>query len=108
MTLQPGELVLLRVPFHQTEGGKIRPAVILLDSGDDDFVAAPITSRSRGSDFDVAIQMWKVAGLNVASTIRVDKLSVFAKDQIVRRLGDLAASDRGALKAVLLRAFTWD
>jgi mRNA-degrading endonuclease toxin of MazEF toxin-antitoxin module len=53
MTLRPGEVVLIRIDFHQTPGGKLRPAVVLLDSADDDFVAAPITSRQRVSDFDV-------------------------------------------------------
>src|ERR1017187_4073771 len=40
----PGEVVLIRIEFHQTPGGKLRQAVVLLDAGDDDFVAAPITS----------------------------------------------------------------
>jgi hypothetical protein len=55
MTLQTGEVVLIRIDFHQTPGGKLRPAVVLLDSADDDFVAAPITSRARMSNFDVPI-----------------------------------------------------
>ena len=33
--------------FHQAVGGKVRPAIVLLDAGDDDFVAAPVTSRDR-------------------------------------------------------------
>jgi mRNA interferase MazF len=70
MTLRPGEIVLIRIDFHQATGGKLRPAVVLLDSGDDDFVAAPITSRFRDSDFDVPIHQWREAGLNVVSTIR--------------------------------------
>jgi hypothetical protein len=52
MTLLPGEVVLIRIDFHQTPGGKVRPAVVLLDAGDDDFVAAPITSQPRGTDFE--------------------------------------------------------
>jgi mRNA interferase MazF len=55
---------LIRIDFHQTPGGKLRPAVVLLDAGDDDFVAAPITSRSRVSDFDVLVHGWREAGLN--------------------------------------------
>jgi len=47
MTLRPGEVVLIRIDFHQTPGGKLRPCVVLLDAADDDFVAAPITSRLR-------------------------------------------------------------
>ena len=89
-------------------GGKLRPAVVLLDSADDDFVAAPITSRPRVSNFDVPIQQWRDAGLNAASTIRVHKLTVLAKDEIVRRLGELAGPDQTALKAALRRAFSLD
>jgi hypothetical protein len=64
MTLRPGEVVLIRIDFHQTPGGKLRPAVVLLDSGDDDFVAARITSHLRVSDFDVPIYQWREAGIN--------------------------------------------
>src|ERR1017187_2066152 len=38
MTLRPCEIVLIRIDYHQTSGGKVRPAAVLLDSGDDDFV----------------------------------------------------------------------
>jgi len=108
MTLRPGEVVLLRIDFHQTPGGKLRPAVVLLDSADDDFVAAPITSRLRVSDFDLPIHQWRDAGLNTASMIRVHKLTVLPKDEIVRRLGELATADRTALTGVLRRAFSLD
>lgn len=86
----------------------MRPAVVLLDSADDDFVAAPITSRPRVSNFDVPIHQWRDAGLNAASTIRVHKLTVLAKDEIVRRLGELAGADRTAMREVLRRAFSLD
>ena len=68
----------------------MRHAVVLLDSADDDFIAAPITSSNRVSGFDVPILQWREAGLNTASTIRVHKLTVLAKDEIVRRLGEIA------------------
>ena len=106
MTLRPGEVVLIRIDYHQTPGGKLRPPVVLLDSADDDFVGAPITSRFRVSDFDVPIQQWREAGLNTASTIRVHKLTVLAKDEIVHRLGELVGVDRTALAEVLRRAFS--
>jgi mRNA interferase MazF len=108
MTLRPGELVLIRIDFHQTPGGKLRPAAVILDSGDDDFVAAPITSRFGGSVFDVPIHQWREAGLNTASTIRVHKLTVLAKNEIVRRLGELTVADRTVLAEVLRRAFWMD
>lgn len=44
--------------------------------------------------------------MNTPSTIRVYKLTVLAKDEIVRRLGELAGADRTALTEVLRRAFS--
>ncbi len=58
--------------------------------------------------FDVPIHQWREAGLNTASTIRVHKLTVLAKDEIVRRLGELAEADRIALSDVLRLAFSLD
>lgn len=108
MRLQAGEVILIRMEFHAAAGGKVRPAVVLLDAGDDDFVAAPITSQPRNSEFDLPIQQWRAAGLNVGSTIRVHKLTVLAKGEIVRRLGALAGPDREALISLLRRAFGGD
>jgi len=105
MILKPGEVVLVRIDYPQTPAGKIRPCVVLLDAGDDDFVAAPLTSRSRSSPFDLPIQRWREAGLNVSSTIRVHKLTVLAKTEIVRRVGRLPESDWAELVRVLRRAF---
>jgi mRNA interferase MazF len=94
--------------FESTPGGKLRPAVVLLDSGDDDFVAAPITSQRRVSAFDLPIQQWREAGLNTASTIRIHKLTALPKYHVARRLGELAPPDRDELAKVLRRAFSRD
>ncbi|MBI3664993.1 MAG: hypothetical protein HY236_02010 [Acidobacteria bacterium] len=62
MTLRLGEVVLIRMEFHQAAGVKVRPAAVLLDTGDNDFVAAPITSHARHSEFDLTIAEWRGAG----------------------------------------------
>ena len=108
MKVRPGEVVLIRIGFHQNPGGKVRPVVVLLEAGDDDFVAEPITSRPRISEYDVPVQQWREAGLNTASTIRVHKLTVLAKSEIVRHLGELSGQDRIAVATVLQRAFSLD
>jgi mRNA-degrading endonuclease toxin of MazEF toxin-antitoxin module len=105
MKLQIGDVILLRMEFHQTEGGKVRPAIVLLDAGDADFVAAPVTSRPRLSEYDLPVEEWKEAGLNVPSFIRIHKLTVLPKNGIVRKLGSLTKSDRDALTRILARAF---
>jgi mRNA interferase MazF len=105
MTLQLGEIVLIRMQFHQADGAKVRPAVVLLDAGDDDFVAAPITSRSKISNYDLAIREWAGANLNVPSFARIHKLTVLARVDIVRSVGILSDQDRESLVDVLCRAF---
>jgi hypothetical protein len=47
--------------------------------------------------------------LNIASTIRVHKLTVLAKDEMVRRFGELAAGpDRIAVAEALRQAISLD
>jgi mRNA interferase MazF len=105
MTLQFGDVVLIRMQFHQTTGAKVRPALVLLDAGDEDFVAAPITSHPGRSEYDVDLNDWRIAGLNVESFARVHKLTVLAKTEIVRRLHVISDKDIAAVVHVLCRAF---
>lgn len=105
MKLLVAEVVLIRMQFHQAPGSKIRPALVLLDPGDEDFVAAPITSQPRASEFDLIVVDWQTAGLNVPSMVRVHKLTVLAKADIVRRLGVCSRADGEALAKLLCRIF---
>jgi mRNA interferase MazF len=105
MTLQFGEVVLINVLFHQATGAKVRPALVLLDTGDEDFLAAPVTSRARGTEYDVALKDWQASVLNIASYVRVHKLTVLAKAEVIRRLGTTSAADRDSLHQVLCHAF---
>ncbi|MBL8238688.1 MAG: type II toxin-antitoxin system PemK/MazF family toxin [Bryobacterales bacterium] len=90
--------------FHQTQGSKIRPALVLLDTGDDDFVAAPVT-QTRSSAFDLSLVDWQAAGLNVPSSARIHKLTVLPKSNVVRKLGVCSASDRAGLQVALCKTF---
>ena len=105
MTFQTGDVVLIRIQFHQTQGSKVRPALVLLDTGDDDFLAAPVTSQVRSSEFDLFLVDWQAAGLNVPSSARIHKLTVLPKPDVVRKLGLCSAADRDALHAALCKAF---
>ena len=105
MTLRFGEVVLIRMQFHQAPGSKVRLALVLLDTGDDDLIAAPITSQPRFSDYDLAIENWRAAWLNVASSVRIHKLTALAKAEVVRSLGLVSDADLKSLTDVVCRAF---
>jgi hypothetical protein len=54
MILRRGEIVLIRIDFRQTLGGKVRPALVLLDTGDEDssrlrLYRSPETHHSSSS-----------------------------------------------------------
>jgi mRNA interferase MazF len=108
MALRFGDVVLIAVQFHQAQGSKVRPAVVILDSGDEDFVAAPVTSRPGVAEFDLVVKEWQEAGLNVASTVRLHKIAVLSKANIRRSVGSLAPSDLASIHAKLCRAFCGD
>ncbi len=105
MTLRFGEVILIEMAFHQMAGAKVRPAIVVLDTGDDDFVAIPITSRARQDVWDLPVEKWLEAGLNVASWVRTHKATVQAKRDITRHLGSLASADAERLRALVCRAY---
>ena len=102
MTLyKPGDVVLVKFPFTSGAGSKPRPALVILDTGDDDLLVARITTHSSLASFDVAIIDWRGAGLLAPSNARLHKLATLEKSDIHRTLGHLQATDRQSVAAVL-------
>jgi len=105
MDLLSGDVVLVEVRFHQAPGAKVRPTVVVLDSGDEDFVGAPIATRVRSAEFELNLAGWQGAGLNVPSIARVHKVAVLPKESIRRVLGRLSDDDLAHFSLALCRAF---
>ena len=88
-----GDVVL--VIFYQTDGNrKQRPALVVLDTGDNDIVLAPITTTERKSKGDYKIKNWQQSGLLLDSWVRLAKTSCLSKDDIHKQLGVFSALDR--------------
>ena len=82
------------VLFLQPDGGrKQRPALVILDTGDDDVVLAPITSKERDGRGDDRIKNWGQASLLSTSWVRLAKVACINKEDIVRKLGRLSSGD---------------
>jgi mRNA interferase MazF len=82
-------------------GAKQRPGLVLFDSGDQDLLVARVTTAEGKTDFDVAIENWKEAGLLAPSTVRIHKLATIEKNLVRRKLGWVSASDRERIIALL-------
>lgn len=88
---------MLLFPYTQGVGGKQRPALVLLDAGDDDLVLARVTSQADVSAFDVALKDWQAAGLLLPSWVRLHKLATLEKRLVKRQLGQLTLLDKHAV-----------
>ncbi len=90
---QPGTVVLLTLPFSDAATFKLRPALVLLDIGDDDILVSRITSQMVQTAFDIEILEWQQAGLMRPSVVRLHKVNTVEKSLINRQLGILQPND---------------
>ncbi len=90
---QSGEVLLLALPFADITTSKLRPVLVLLDTGDEDIVVARVTSQISRTVFDVEIVEYEQAGLLRLSVVRLHKVNTIEKRLVNRRLGILTASD---------------
>jgi len=89
----PGEVILVSFPFADATGAKHRPALVLLDTGDDDIVVARVTSQVAQTVLDVELIEWQQAGLLLPSVVRVHKVATLEKRLVERRFGTLTPND---------------
>jgi len=94
-----GDVVL--VVFNQTDGNKKqRPVLVVLDTGDDDVVLAPITTTERKSKGDYKIKNWKQSGLLLESWVRLAKIACLSKSDIHKRLGIFSVGDNKQIVSI--------
>jgi len=87
--------------FYQTdENKKQRPALVVLDVGDDDIILAPITTTERKSKGDYKIKNWSEAGLLLDSWVRLAKIACLGKSNINRRFGTFSTGDKKVIVSV--------
>lgn len=90
---QSGSVILLKLPFSDAVTFKLRPVLVLLDTGDDDVIVARITSQISQTIFDVEIIDWQSAGLMRPSVVRLHKINTVEKRLLERQLGILQPQD---------------
>ncbi len=101
-----GEIVLLSFPFADATRVKRRPALVLLDTGDEDIVVARVTGQIVRGPFDVSLAKWRREGLLLPSVVRVHKVATLEKRLVERRLGVLTVDDLERVRAGIHRLWT--
>ena len=89
-----GEVVLVRYPFSDLSGSKIRPAVVVnAPHTSKDVFILPLTSKTGALlAGEFILKDWSQAGLNVETAV---KRGIYTVHQplIVHRVGKLSGSD---------------
>ena len=87
-----GSVVLVRFPFSDLSEAKLRPALVLADSGRGDWILCQITSNPYADPRAVTLSDadFDVGSLRVTSYARPGKLFTASSSLMVSQVGDLA------------------
>lgn len=96
-----GDIILVGFPHTDMQGISKRLAVVLYDAGDDDILAARITTHNYKTEADHKIIKWADSGLLAESYIRLAKLATIQKSFITLKLGELPSSEKKVVKVIL-------
>jgi mRNA interferase MazF len=89
----PGDILRAEVPFTDAIRRRVRPNLVLIDTGDDDIVVARVTGQEPRDRFDVTVTDLASAGLTARSVVRTHKLTTIEKRAVRRKLGELSRPD---------------
>ncbi len=100
-----GDIVIIGFPYTNMNNAVMRPAVVLVDTGDEDVIVSKITSQKRDIDTDMDITNWQKKGLLRKSYVRLSKIATLNRKDIKKRISSLDEEDIKKAKDVLRKLF---
>ena len=93
------EVVLVRYPFSNLSGSKVRPAVVVNAAHiSHDVIIVPLTSKVSSLLADEFVLLdWKIAGLNVPSATKRGLYTVH-QSLVMKSIGKLSDIDASSLE----------
>ncbi|HYX72453.1 MAG TPA: type II toxin-antitoxin system PemK/MazF family toxin [Nitrososphaera sp.] len=93
------EVILVRYPFSNLIGSKVRPAIVVNDSHtSQDVMIVPLTSKvSPLLAGEFVLADWKTAGLNVPSAAKRGLYTVH-QSLVIKSIGNLSDTDTNSLE----------
>lgn len=79
--------MLIKFPFTDLSGSKLRPAVVLFDSGNDlvvAFITGVLAVKTIG---DISLKRNGTNGLKKDSVLKLSKLATLSKDLVAGKIG---------------------
>jgi mRNA interferase MazF len=96
-----GDVVLIKFPFTDLSGSKLRPAVVLFDSGNYlivAFITGVLAVKSIG---DISLKRNGTNGLKKDSVLKLSKLATLIKDLVAGKIGVFSDEEITEINRVL-------
>lgn len=89
-----GSVVLVRYPFTDLTGAKVRPAIVAsAPHASADLFIVPLTSKTdRLLPGEFVMQAWQAAGLNVPTAVKRGIYTIH-QQMIIKKVGSISAND---------------
>ncbi len=100
-----GDIVIIAFPYTNMNGSIMRPAMVIVDTGDEDIIVSRITSQKRLIETEVEIHNWKDKGLLMQSYVRLSKIATLNRKDIKKKISTLDKSDIKKSKKILKKLF---
>ncbi len=95
--MRKGDVMLMRFPFTDLSGSKLRPAIVLIATASD-LTVCFVTSQLRWQEpTDVLLEPAPMSGIKKPSLVRTNKLATHAKSLAAGRLGSLSEAELTAI-----------
>ena len=96
------EIVLIRYPFSDLIGSKIRPAIVVSEAHESqDIFIVPLTSKITGLlSGEFQLTDWAAAGLNVPTTVKRGLITVH-QGLAIKLVGRLSGADKQRVRTAL-------
>ena len=106
VTLSPASIVVIPFPFSDLSGTKLRPALVLAGTGQDDWLLCQITSNSYIDPNAIRLTNAELSKgtLNVVSFARPMKLFTANQNLIVKRVAILNDDTFKAILAAIIKS----
>ncbi len=113
MTVQPGDVILVRFPFTDLTTTKLRPALVLATHGDDlTIVGIFSTLPQRTQETWVVLSSqdpdFSSTGPKTTSVIKAERIAVIERSVIIRKLGSLTSGKMAEVKRAVRLALHLD
>jgi mRNA interferase MazF len=103
--MKKGDIILVPFPFTDLSGNKLRPALVLVNEGDDVIAAFISTILKQRFRSDFLIKKNAKNSLKKDSLIKLNKLATLSHDLVKGKIGEISGEELKEVDKKLLELF---